>query len=61
MKHKEIEIALSNLRSTINVIDNFCSREENYNTAYAQHLETLSWHLWKNANELQQIKEELGV
>ena len=53
--------AIENLRMMSTALENAANKPENYNTPYAQHLEDISYEMFKHANQLQEIDYLYGV
>jgi hypothetical protein len=59
--HNELDIAIDNLRRVSEALDKYANRPENYNSSYASYLETLSWDMFKHANDIERIGVEFYV
>lgn len=59
--HSELKLAVENLRKVSIVLENYANRPENYNSVYSQYLESLSWDMFKHANDIERIGVEFYV
>jgi hypothetical protein len=57
----EIKLAIDNMRKTCEVLDQYTNRPENYNSVYACYLQSLSWDIFRHANDLERIGVEFYV
>jgi hypothetical protein len=60
-KFNELNVAIDNLRRVSEALDKYANRPENYNSSYAQYLETLSWDMFRHANDIERIGGEFYV
>ena len=47
--------AIKNLEKTSQALEEYANRQENYNSAYSQYLEIMSFEMYKQANDLREI------
>lgn len=56
----EITQAIKNLEIMSKALETLSNKPENYNKYYANHLETMSWEMFKMSKELVQIGYAFG-
>ena len=56
---QELQIAVENMRKVYAALDAYTSK--NYNSVYSQYLESLSWDMYRHANEIERMGSEFYV
>lgn len=57
----DANILISNLRQMSQVLDSEANKSNNYNSTWASYLENISFELYKQANELEQLEYNFGI
>ena len=50
-----INDAIANLEMMSQALEKFANKQENYNNPYSQYLESMSFEMYKHANELKEL------
>lgn len=53
--------AIRSLETSTQAIDKFLDDPKNYNSIYAHYLESISWEMHKQTNELKELQYRYGI
>ena len=61
MENNVLEEAIANIASVSKSLEDFCNKPDIYNVYGSQLIEKMSWELYKQANDLREIRYLLGL
>ncbi len=58
---QELMSVVDNMRKVYEALDIYTNKQENYNSVYANYLESLSWDIFRHANNIERMGVEFYV